>query len=72
MSETNDTKVGCCQEHYPRKPYCHVQKKFDYCCIGCDKPGIGSMEHDPGNNSCDDCVYENCVCKMSCDKVKNN
>lgn len=39
-------------QFYPRIPYTHVQQSMDYCCIGCDKPGIGSNQHDPSQNSC--------------------
>ena len=69
MSDTNNTKVGCCQEHYPRKPYFHVEQQFDYCCIGCDKPGVGSMEHNPGNNSCGDCALIFCPCALLMDII---
>lgn len=40
-------EFNCC-------PYSHIEKAIDMCCIGCDKPGIGAVYHDPGNNSCDD------------------
>ena len=46
---------SCCETHYPRCPYTHVKQSWDYCCIGCDKPGPGSPEHNPSNNACSDC-----------------
>ena len=51
MTEQSDSSkvIKCCDTHYPRWPYWHVEQKFDFCCIGCDKPGPGSMDHDPGN-----------------------
>ena len=37
--------------------YCaFTYQAWDSCCIGCDKPGIGAANHDPGNNSCNDCA----------------
>lgn len=35
--------------------YTHVQKSIDNCCVGCDNSGIGSKQHDPAQNSCNDC-----------------
>ena len=59
------------QEKKSRKccicPYTHVQKTFDNCCIGCDKPGIGSPEHNPGDNSCSDCSLICCPCALVID-----
>ena len=51
---TDSTKSKC--THYPRCPYTHSEKSFDLCCIGCDKPGPGAKDHNPGDNSCDDCA----------------
>ena len=35
--------------------YTHTQQSMDNCCIGCNKAGIGSKQHDPSQNSCKDC-----------------
>jgi hypothetical protein len=45
-----------CDEHYPRCPYTHSEKACDNCCIGCDKPGIGAVDHNPSDNACSDCA----------------
>ncbi|VVU94419.1 hypothetical protein CPAV1605_141 [seawater metagenome] len=53
---SNDNNGKCCSKHYPRCPYWHSQERFDACCFGCDKPGIGSNEHNPSDNDCcNDC-----------------
>ena len=68
MSNQNqDETVNCCQNHYPRMPYFHIQQNCDYCCIGCDKPGVGSMEHNPSNNSCNDFALCCCPCSLIAD-----
>ena len=36
----------------------------DLCCEGCDKPGLGSADHDPSNNSCDDCALVCLPCTL--------
>ena len=51
MEESNEYNEKKC---VPRIPYTHVQQSIDNCCIGCDKPGIGSNDHDPSQNSCKD------------------
>ena len=59
---------NCCNEHYPRCPYTHVQERFDSCCIGCDKPGIGSSQHNPGDNDCcNDFALLCCPCALVLD-----
>ena len=45
---TDTTKSKC--THYPRCLYTHSEKSCDLCCIGCDKPGIGSASYDLGDN----------------------
>ena len=37
-------------------PYTHTQRAFENCCIGCEKPGIGSINPDPSRNCCSDCA----------------
>jgi hypothetical protein len=37
-------------------PYTHTEKSVDLCCVGCDKSGLGSKDHNPYNNSCNDCA----------------
>ena len=53
----------------PRVPYTFTARSFDYCCIGCDKPGPGSMEHDPYNNACSDFALCCCPCTLVLDIV---
>ena len=48
-------------------PYTNVKKTFDLCMIGCEKPGIGSNEHDPSDNSCGDCALCCCPCALVLD-----
>lgn len=48
-------------------PYTHIEKSIDLCCIGCDKPGVGSVDHDPSNNSCNDCALCCFPCNLLCD-----
>lgn len=48
-------------------PYTHTEKIYDLCCIGCDKPGLGSQEHDPGDNSCSDCALVCIPCALLLD-----
>jgi hypothetical protein len=71
MDTTNDDSnkcCKCCKKHYPRCPYTHVEERFDSCCIGCDKPGIGSSEHNPGDNDCsNDCALLYCPCALILD-----
>ena len=55
-------EFNCC-------PNSHVEKSFDLCCIGCDKPGIGAVDHDPGNNSCNDCAILCCPCFLLMDII---
>ena len=43
-----------CTDNINFKPYTFTEKAYDLCCIGCDKPGIGSSSHNPSNNSCED------------------
>lgn len=59
----------CCENHYPRCPYTHTEQAFDYCCIGCDKPGIGAQDHDPYNNSGSDCALLSLPCTLVADIV---
>ena len=49
-----DTKKSCCNITFC--PYTHIEKTCDLCCIGCDKPGLGSKDHNPYDNSCTDCA----------------
>jgi hypothetical protein len=65
--ETQEPKISCCQTHYPRYPYTHMQQSMDYCCIGCDKPGIGSNQHNPADNSNTDCAIVCCPCALIAD-----
>ena len=30
---------------------------YNNCCIGCDKPGLGASNHDPSQNSIQDCAF---------------
>ena len=48
-------------------PYTHTEKVYDLCCIGCDKPGLGSVDHDPGDNSCNDCALLCLPCALILD-----
>lgn len=48
-------------------PYTHIAKQIDYCCIGCNKSGIGSNEHDPSENSCNDNALCCCPCALVLD-----
>ena len=57
------------ETHYIRKPYTHTEQAMDYCCIGCDKPGIGSNQHNPGDNSDKDCALCCIPCTIVCDVV---
>ena len=50
-------------------PYTHMEKSIDLCCIGCDKPGIGSNMHDPSKNSCDDCSLVCFPCAIIADII---
>ena len=60
---TNTEKNKCCIK--PKYPYTFTEQACDYCCIGCDKPGIGSPKHDPGDNRCSDCA----LCCIPCTLV---
>ena len=51
---TDNTPKIWCPKHYIRCPYTHTQQVFDLCCIGCEKPGAGSSDHNPYDNSCTD------------------
>ena len=51
-----DKCIKCCSDYRPRVPYTYTERACDDCCDGCDKPGIGSKNHDPNDNSCDDCA----------------
>ena len=51
----------------PQIPYTHVQQSMDICCIGCDRPGIGSKYHDPSKNSCNDMCLCCCPCALILD-----
>ena len=63
MTSSNESKSPkCCDKHYPRCPYTHTEQACDYCCIGCDKPGIGAADHNPGDNSNSDCA----LCCLPC------
>lgn len=55
-------EFNCC-------PYTHVEKSMDLCCTGCDKPGIGAVDHDPSNNSCNDCALCCCPCFLIMDII---
>ena len=57
----------CCEVHYPRCPYTHSEQACDYCCIGCDKEGIGSQNHNPYNNSNSDCALICIPCTLVAD-----
>jgi hypothetical protein len=61
--EAQPEATSCWQKHHPRRPYTHSEQACDYCCIGCDKPGIGSNQHDPSNNSDKDCAL---ICLPLC------
>ena len=63
----SEVKQSCCSKHYMRCPYTHSELVCDYCCIGCDKPGPGSPDHNPGNNSCNDCGLICCPCSLVMD-----
>ena len=52
----SEVKQSCCSKHYMRCPYTHSELVCDYCCIGCDKPGIASMEYNPSDSECSDCA----------------
>ena len=65
-SNTSNENTSKCQ-YYPRIPYTHAQQSMDYCCIGCDKPGIGSNQHDPSDNSCNDMCLCCCPCALILD-----
>ena len=41
-------------------PYTHTEKSFDLCCVECDKPGIGSKDHVPNDNCCNQCTLLCC------------
>jgi hypothetical protein len=70
MTESNQKNRCCCETHYPRRPYTHTDYAFDMCCIGCDKPGIGSKHHNPAdNNCCSDCALFCCPCYLVMDIV---
>lgn len=70
---SNIKKVSCCENckkyHYPRYPYTLTEQACDYCCIGCDKPGLGSNAHDPYNNSCSDCALLCVPCTIVIDII---
>ena len=53
---TDTTKNKCCAKHKPRCPYTFTAQALDNCLFGCDKPGIGSAQHNPGDNRCSDCA----------------
>ena len=55
MSVTQQPKKSCMEDHYPRRPYTNSQLACYNCEEGCDKPGIGHPQHDPGKNKCGDC-----------------
>jgi len=62
-TQPEDSKCHKCWKiHHPRLPNTYTEQAFAYCCIGCDKPGIGSMAHDPSNNSNSDCA----LCCIPC------
>lgn len=50
-------------------PYTHTEKIVDLCCIGCDKPGLGAQDHDPGDNSCSDCALVCVPCTLLLDII---
>ena len=52
-AEINTDYSRCCK-YMPRFPYTFTAPACDNCCIGCDKPGLGSILHDPHTNSCSD------------------
>lgn len=64
---TNTKKNKCCNVHKPRCPYTFTEQALDYCCIGCDKPGIASAEHDPADNRCSDCAIVCVPCTIIVD-----
>lgn len=51
----SEQEPSCWGEHYPRCPYTCSQRACYNCEAGCDKPGLGSKDHDPSQNSCGDC-----------------
>ena len=62
-STTQSTKTTKCGTiYYPRIPYTHLEQSKDLCCIGCNKVGIGSNNHDPSQNKCSD----NALCCFPC------
>lgn len=67
-AKIDDDYSRCCK-FMPRVPYTFTARSFDYCCIGCDKPGPGSMEHDPYNNACSDFALCCCPCTLVLDIV---
>ncbi len=49
-------------------PYCLLSNStIDSCCEGCDKPGLGSKDHDPSQNSCSDCALVCYPCAIIAD-----
>ena len=60
---------SCCENHYPRIPNTHLMLAYVNCCIGCDKPGMRSMEHNPANNSCSDFACFCCPCALIADTI---
>lgn len=49
--------------------YTHMEKALDLCCIGCEKPGIGSNEHNPADNECSDNALMCCPCALVLDII---
>lgn len=43
-----------CYDNHKFSLFPLVNNTIENCCIGCDKPGPGSMDHDPSQNSCTD------------------
>lgn len=68
-TNTNSNKKSCCDTHYMRCPNTFTQLAFVNCCIGCEKPGLGSNEHNPGDNDCSDCALVCCPCALALDII---
>jgi hypothetical protein len=64
-----DDDYSRCYKYAPRVPYTFTAQSCDYCCIGCDKAGIGSKHHDPSQNSCNDIALCCFPCSLLLDIV---
>ena len=64
QNQENEKKECKCKCKFP---YTHIQQQFDYCMIGCDKPGVGSNEYNPSEKSCSDNALCCCPCGLVLD-----